>query len=187
MTLLTNIVRIFLLQKFTHSSFFGQFSLVNLKNLFVTSFPLRILIFLNTQGFQFSPVFLKTCCVVIQLKKLLYWRSCTLPTEQNFLHRPPYLFQYYISSMWGNVRIFYHLCSIRVGLRLHKTFLYDKPLVLLWEIILIIPHALRETKKVFCRNIYFFHLYICMCWIFIRVWLERTLQKCVSHKLNGIQ
>ena len=65
--------------------------------------------------------------------------------------------------MWGNVRIFYHLCSIRVGLRLHKTFLYDKTLVLLWEIILIIPHALRETKKVFCRNIYFFHLYICVC------------------------
>ena len=127
------------------------------------------------------------CVVIVQLKKVLYWRSCTLPTEQNFLHRPPYLFQYYISSMWGNVRIFYHLCSIRVGLRLHKTFLYDKTLVLLWEIIIIIPHALRETKKVFCRNIYFFHLYICVCWIFIRVWLERTLQKCVSHKLNGIQ
>ena len=136
-----------------------------------TSFPLRILIFLNTQGFQFSPVFLKTCCVVIQLKKLLYWRSCTLPTEQNFLHRPPYLFQYYISSMWGNVRIFYHLCSIRVGLRLHKTFLYHKNLVLLWEIT-IIPHALRETKKVLGRNIYFLlYLYIWMCWLFIQVWL----------------
>ena len=114
------------LQKFT---LFFNWSIIlgKLQNLFVIALPLRILSFLNTpQSFQFSHVFLKTCCVVIQLKKTFSlkimhfanWTKLFTHTKTTTI----FVSVVYTTAMWRNVRILYHLCSIRVGSRLQENF-----------------------------------------------------------------